>query len=370
MRYPWWVALFLSLLLTGGCWAARDIKELSIVNGAAIDPGEREPYLFTIQFVDPMAMAREQERPNPYYVKQAEGRTVLDAARNISRRDSRRRIWSHLEIILINEKLAERESLFKFLDIFRRFHEVRRDVVIALVSGSDASHLLKRGMHPSYLGGSVLRRVNQESFESGEAILTTLLDLLHVNFSEVKDMLLVEMRDIEGEIAYGGAAALREGRKVGRVHLPEIRGYLWIKNMLKVGTDIIRTKRGRVTVWFEGGKIKTKVTSLNPLTFTIKGKAKGRIQEINTSENFNRTSALRELERRFAREVEKEIRQSLETSQQMGVDYCQMGNLLAAYHPDYWKKVKPHWRDRYWPRAKFNIDITVQVRTGREYPGG
>lgn len=371
MRYPWWMALFLILMLTSGCWSARDIKQLSIVSGAAIDPGKQAPYRLTIQFADPTAMVHQQERPHPYYVKQAEGYSVLDAVRNISRRDSRRRLWSHMEMLLINEKLVRRENLFRLLDVAQRYHEMRRDIVVALVSGTDAARFLERKVEPPLLGGFVLRRINQESYESGEALLTTMFDLLLVKYGEVKDMLLVEARETEGDVSFNGAAVLKDGRKVGRVDFPEIRGYLLIKNLLKSGTDIIRTKRGSVTVWLEGGKIKTKVTSLRPLTFTIKGMVKGHIQEINSSEDFSRISSLRRLERRVAREVTGEIRRSLRTSQRFRADYCQLGNLLAQYHPSYWKKVKEHWSDRIWPQAKFRIEIHVRLlHSGRENPKG
>ena len=372
MRCPLWMALFLSLLLTGGCWSAKDIKELSIVNGAAIDPGEKELYRLTIQFADPTALSREKERPRPFYVKQTEGNTILDAARNISRSDSRQRLWSHMEMLLINEKLARRESLFRFIDVAHRYHEMRRDIVIALVSGTDAARFLERKMEPSFLGGTVLRRINREAYEAGEAIFTTMLDLLHVKYGEVKDMLLMEVREVDGgDVTYDGAAVLKNGKKIGHVHLPEMRGYLWLKNLLKTETNIIRTRRGSVTVWLEDGKIKTEVTSLSPLTFAIRGKVKGRIQEINTSEDFNRVSALRGLERQVAREVIDEIRNSLRTSQRMGADYCQMGNLLAAYHPSYWKRVKHKWSDRIWPQANFHIDIDVRLtQSGREKAKG
>src|SRR5690606_5527193 len=184
-------------------------------------------------------------RPHPYYVKQAEGYSVLDAVRNISRRDSRRRLWSHMEMLLINEKLVRRENLFRLLDVAQRYHEMRRDIVVALVSGTDAARFLERKVEPPLLGGFVLRRINQESYESGEALLTTMFDLLLVKYGEVKDMLLVEARETEGDVSFNGAAVLKDGRKVGRVDFPEIRGYLLIKNLLKSGTDIIRTKRGR-----------------------------------------------------------------------------------------------------------------------------
>src|SRR5690606_5051558 len=155
-------------------------------------------------------------RPHPYYVKQAEGYSVLDAVRNISRRDSRRRLWSHMEMLLINEELARRESLFQLLDVAQRYHEMRRDIVVALVAGTDAGRFLERKVEPPLLGGFVLRRINQESYESGEALLTTMFDLLQVKYGGGKDMLLVDARAAGGGVCFNGAVVLKDGRKVGR----------------------------------------------------------------------------------------------------------------------------------------------------------
>lgn len=371
MRFPLWLVLSLSLLLSGGCWAAKDIKELSIVSGVAVDPGERAPYRLTLQFADPTAMARERERPHPFYVKQGEGQSVLDAVRDISRSDPRQRLWSHLEMILINEELARQESLFQLLDVAHRYNEMRRDVVLALVSGSDAGRFLRLKLDPPLLEGSLLRRMNQESFESGESPMTTMLDFLHTKYGEVKDTLMVEMMETEGGIAYNGAAVLKNGRKVGRVDFPEIRGYLLLKNRLKSGIDVIRTERGKVTVWLVGEKIKPVVTSLRPLTFSIQGEIKGFIQEINTPESFEGIADFKRLEERVARKVTDEIRKSLRTSQRCRADYCQLGNLLAQSYPSYWKKVRSEWSDRVWPQAKFHIDVSARLNhSGIQTPKG
>ncbi|HLO01927.1 MAG TPA: hypothetical protein VK191_02340, partial [Symbiobacteriaceae bacterium] len=143
-------AITLLLILTlglplPGCWSRIEVNDLAVVSMMAIDKAEDGTLQIWLQVVAPSHAGGAAGVPGgsrgqgaPFITLTGKGRTVLDAARHIQTRLSRRIFWAHARVILIGERLA-REGVRPAMDFLLRHRELRLDNYILMVKGSVAN---------------------------------------------------------------------------------------------------------------------------------------------------------------------------------------------------------------------------------------
>ncbi len=99
--------LILTLLLSG-CWSKRELNELAIVVALGIDKIDDE-YEISIQVVDPSEISSKQPSSgrSPVVTYHAKGKSVFEAIRRMTTLTPRKPYFSHLQIVVIGQKLAE-----------------------------------------------------------------------------------------------------------------------------------------------------------------------------------------------------------------------------------------------------------------------
>jgi spore germination protein KC len=122
-----------------GCWNYREIDQLLIVAGVALDKGADEQYEMTVETVN-ISGGKESKMKSEIF--SAEGRTLFEAARNIILISGKRPYWSHTKVIIMSRKIAE-EGIMKVLDWYKRDTETREDVHILISKEDTAKQILE-----------------------------------------------------------------------------------------------------------------------------------------------------------------------------------------------------------------------------------
>lgn len=123
--------LFHILFLTTGCWNRRELNELAIATGMAIDITDDDQYLVTVQIVNPGEVASKQAKGTQASVTtfEAKAGSISEAIRKMTTNAPRKIYLSHLRILVLSEELAK-HGIGKSLEFLSRDHEMRTDFYI------------------------------------------------------------------------------------------------------------------------------------------------------------------------------------------------------------------------------------------------
>lgn len=131
--------VILSSLIFSGCWNYREVDELAIVSGIAVDKGYDDEITMTLEIV---GFTNEKETRISSEVVTLKGKTIFDAARNGISVLGKKVYWSHLKVVIISEQVA-REGVIKVVDWFNRDAETRSDANILICKGCLAKDVLR-----------------------------------------------------------------------------------------------------------------------------------------------------------------------------------------------------------------------------------
>ena len=138
------------LVTTPGCWDRREVEDLGIVLGLAIDidpESEDENTLkITAQFVSPHGLGRsnsmEKQGSKPFYNLNRSGENIIKILSDFNVVSSRVPNYEHLKIIIIGREVAEENSLYELMHTLLAFQEIPRNTFV-VVSDCEAASLLE-----------------------------------------------------------------------------------------------------------------------------------------------------------------------------------------------------------------------------------
>lgn len=130
--------VILSSLIFSGCWNYREVDELAIVSGIAVDKGYDDEITMTLEIV---GFTNEKETRISSEIVTLKGKTIFDAARNGISVLGKKIYWSHLKVVIISEQVA-REGVIKVVDWVNRDAETRSDANILICKGCLAKDVL------------------------------------------------------------------------------------------------------------------------------------------------------------------------------------------------------------------------------------
>jgi spore germination protein KC len=101
------LAVLLPAALAGGCWNYREIDELAMVAGVAVDKCADGQYEITVEIPEMMG---DRESKTKSKVLSGQGRSMLDAVRNIISVSGKKLYWAHTKVIILSKILPPTAS--------------------------------------------------------------------------------------------------------------------------------------------------------------------------------------------------------------------------------------------------------------------
>ena len=128
------------------CWNQKELTDLAFVMALGIDKGEDGLYHVSFQLVNPGNVSAGQNGGGqglPIAVYKSTGRTMTEAARNATKKVSRRLYFAHTNVVVISEEVARERTLFlNLLDAFSRDPEFRTTTEILVARGASAEEIV------------------------------------------------------------------------------------------------------------------------------------------------------------------------------------------------------------------------------------
>lgn len=364
--------LLIASPLISGCWSRKEIDELSIILGAAVDKAGPNQVRLTVATARPTEVAAREGRGRgkPMWVVSAEGRTIEEADRRLALESPRHLFWAHTKLLVIGEEMA-RSGVDPILDFFARGRETRLTIWV-VVSRGEGREILKAVPELQKLSPIALKDI----LKSRAGFTVNLRDFLEMRTGEDIQPVagLVEAvpnpASQEGpgqrEVKLAGLAIFKKGTMVGTMDETPMRGYYWFRREEQRG--IITAPSPKDPTAAVSVEIRRRSTRIEPMlegakpAFKVKVRAEGDLAEQQSPVDLTKPETIKTLEESINREIAKRIQMALDVAQkQHGADIFGFGKQFNIRAPGLWKEIKKDWDERF-REAEISIEVDFKLR--------
>lgn len=355
-----------TIFVLSGCWDYKEIENMVIVAGIAIDTGSDNNYLVTIETIELEQSLGINVQPQSQVIH-VEAPTVFDAIRNAIKISPNRLYWSHAKIVILSEEVA-REGIIEALEIVMRAKEPRLTMYLLVSKEKTASEILP---YDTLLD-------NIYSFEIVEMLKAQeyLSKAPDNQIYEVMDKLMAEgisaviptigLSNIEGKKIpeVSGLAMLKRDNLVGFLDENEAKTFLFITDQIKGGvlTEIYPSQSSTSHIALNIYENKTKIKPRyddGKSTMHIKTNTKTVLQEWGMASVSINEESVNQIKKQFEESLKNDIENLVEKVQkEYECDIFGFGNILKNQNPQQWKELEEDWGSIF---ADLNIEVDTNI---------
>ncbi|MFC3750136.1 Ger(x)C family spore germination protein [Paenibacillus sp. GCM10012306] len=375
------LAAVMILVLLTGCWSRRELNELGIVSGIAIDKSN-DQYQLTVQVVIPdQVNGRTGKQNTPVAVYKTVAPTLFEAFRKLTETSPRKIYTAHIRTLVLSEEVA-RDGIAKVIDILVRNPETRPDYYVLIARDASAENILKvltpLEKIPAEALFYSLDTSNKVWAPVAAVTVDTLIDqLMTTGMSPVLpgiSLLENDSRDTKSEdmrlidhpvkLGYSGMAVFRNDKLIGWMTKDEGKGYNYIRNTVSSTAGHLKCPDGKyisLEIIRSHTEMKSRLEAGKPV-IEISAKVESNIGELECSLNINDPMVLEQLQVAGEQDLEDLMRQSVEAVQRRyKVDVFGFGQVIYNAYPKLWKKLESQWDDEF-PHLKVVYKVDAHIR--------
>lgn len=372
--------VFLIMLMAGifslvGCWNRRELDQLAIVSGIAIDQAEEKDKIkVTAQIIKPGDIQITGESGGggggggkPYLNVTNTGDTFFETLMRFTHFVDRRLYLPHNEVLIFGDKMA-RSGVHKCMDFFLRDAETRLTTWVVVAKG-EAGEVLDAKAELEKIPAMNLSMLIDAYVATSEVIASNVnmfgQRLMSKTTAPIASLVEVEKTGEEKKARLVGTAVFRKDKLVGYLTLTETRGLLWVLNKVRSGIIVVQEPDGKGEVSLEILRAKCELTPglKNDGTpyIMVKIKEEANLGEERGSANLMSMEAWTILEKHQAGVIRHEIESALAKARWLKADIFGFGEEIYKKYPAVWKKLEPHW-DEIFPELEVKIAVEADLR--------
>ncbi|GGG10427.1 germination protein BC [Paenibacillus albidus] len=358
-----------------GCWSSKEIEDLSMYTGLALDKAELSPVeqameekgetyqkrnivTATVQIVPERPSGssekgQSQSQQTPRYLNISEtGDSVFETFRQYNIRRDRPIIGHHLKVIVVSAQLVKEWKMRQLMDFILRDNDIRPSCMVFLSEEKASDTLVTKYKNeiPSFHILDMLR--NQ--FRSSKIMKGVSLSELDALMHSRRSFILQNIVKARGEVAFSGAGIIKgeTSNWIGKLSQEDVLSIAWITGEVKGGALKAYDKRNQ-SISYEvkslKSKIKAEISQGEVVSFHVDIKSEGRlIENWDSEENPSELKYMKEAEEQFEGKLKDMLKSSLEKMQsKYKVEVSGFGDWLSIEKPHIWKKVKDNWDETF-----------------------
>ncbi|WP_026583418.1 Ger(x)C family spore germination protein [Bacillus sp. J33] len=377
------IAIFvLAIFLLAGCWDQRELGEITVVTGMAVDKGENDKYILTVEGINATELNKQTASGfAPSIVYEAEGNSLAELTYKVNEGISRHLIYSHMRTLIIGEELAK-EGIINFIDFLERNREIRDDFNILVSRGVRGADILRVtyqfqkssslklhtqldtmmkdwGGDPGVRMNDVIRSWTSSGRQPVMAAVTILGDpekgLSSENMKKVTPDALVILDSL---------AFFKKDRLAGYLSLEDSRNYLWIQDKIIktsltvecgenniLGLRIYDTKT-RITGEMQGGQPK----------IDINIRAEAYLDGTQGNSQFDKPETYAESNHCAEKHLQEIISGTImKVQEEYGTDIFGFGEVVQRQDYKDYKKIEDRWDEKF-AEADVKVNTIVKIR--------
>lgn len=363
------VLLLLSITQTG-CWNRVELTENGYIMGVAIDQIKPGTLKLSAQLYKPGQTTGGQggKQDNPFFNIETRSESIFDAVRDITLHLGRKGQFSHMRVIIIDEKIAKREDLISLLEFFYRDHEPRLSTKV-LISEGEASEFLKiKPLIEQTITQQLNRMQEIGNVGTGKVPNVNLLELSQALKSQVPNIALPVASIKKDEVILVGMAMIKKGKMIGTLRGKQTENVHMLSDQFKTGVLQIPCEKARKeeknsTESIEIKTVKSKIKpnlKTDPLQVKVDVAIAGDISELKCTK-FEKREDQEKFQKKVQKLVEERLKATIRFTQKEKIDLIGLGNQIYRKNPRLWKEWKKDWDNRY-STAKFEMKVDFDIR--------
>lgn len=371
------ILIIISLFLLTGCYDHKELNTIAILTATEINKVDDE-FIVSAQVVNPQSPDKTISVQAPFIIYEGKGKTIQEAYRQIKLQSSRFLYPSHMEIIIVNEKIAK-EDISQIIDFYQRNHAFRTEFNILIgkndnilnittpidpVSSASISESLETSN--KFLGVTNPVTFNEFTNMSLDPNLEIILPSIEAIKEDEKTKDTnenTESTKVKNMYKLQSLAVFKENKLQGYLTEDESITYNLIKNNVKntiITYECEKNKYTTLEIVTSEAKITTKNQEIN-----INLSLSGNINEYACSSNLEETKNLKELEKNMEKYLkDTTINNINNVRKKYNTDVFGFLDLIYKHDYETYKKIKDTWYESTFKNIKINVKTNIDI-TGK-----
>ncbi|RSK25946.1 Ger(x)C family spore germination protein [Bacillus sp. HMF5848] len=376
--------LLMSCLVLTGCWDKVELNDITLATGIAIEKGEKAKYKLTVESLNSPELTKDATGNTPATTFSVEGNSVSELADKMNVGLTRRLIYSHTRLLVIDEALAS-EGLLSFLDFLERSGEFRNDFNIMIVKDAKASDVLKV-TYPFQKSPSLKIHTQADTMlhEWGGDPKVRLTDFIEAIISDGKEPIAAAITiqgdpkkgqsiennqklDLDALVVFYGSAVFHNDTFVGYLNLEDTRNYLWTQDLYHTSLSVPCNKSKEnplfidVRVLHSSSRQEVEYKHERPY-IKVRIVSEARLQGVQCGDDITKIDTIKKYERFTEDYIKSEIARTIrKVQEEYGVDIFGFGETMNRQHYDEFQKVKETWNEEF-KRAEIEVEVDMYLR--------
>lgn len=375
------MVILISFLLSG-CYDYRELNTLAIVSGLAIDK-ENEDFVITVQVIGINPLRQEEGKQIKPIIYEGRGKTIFAALRRMTLESPRRLFLNHLEIIIIQEKIAH-HGVKNTIDFILRDYETTKQFPVLIAKEETAAEILKiyspietltsRNISNSIDTNSkydgIANKINYDEFISllMKQGIQPILNGIEIKGKEkqgTEEKSITTMKP-EASLKITSLSVFKEDKLIGWLNMDETLGFNFANNRINSAVINIPCKHHNdylaVEIISSKATIKPTIKNNKP-HITINIQTVGGIDEVNCPIKLEDNKVIEQIKKDVNKEITNLVNKATTAAQRKyATDIFGFGYHIYLSNPQYWQKNKQKWDDIY-PTIDCKIKVETKIFT-------
>ena len=366
------IFILLIIFLLTGCYDHKELNTIAIMTATEINKIDDE-FIIHAQVVNPQS-AETVNVQAPFIMYEGRGQTIHEAYRNIKSQSSRYLYPNHMQILIINEKLAK-EDINQIIDLYLRIPDIRTEFNVLI--GKNDNILNITTPIDDISSTSILDTMKTNNKYLGITNFVTFNELAKMNINKNLEIVLptieaieykeeatttknTEKTTIDSLYKLENLAIFKNNKLKGYLTKDESITYNIIKNKVE---SILITKECEKNKYMtvEATEIKSDISTKNQ-EINIDIKMSGNINESMCNIKLNEEKNIKSIEKELNKYIKDKLTNNINSiRKQYNSDI--FGFLDLIYKKDYntYKKIKNNWYQSTYKNIKINIKTSINI---------
>lgn len=368
------IFLILIVLFLSGC-NYRELDKIAITVGCGLEKVD-DGYKITVQIADTQKQGNSNSSTSPVRFKNYTytDRTIHEAARGILTKLPKKAYTKHMQILVIDEKIAN-NGINEIIDFWFREVELRNDFYVFVSKDSTPIEVLGVLTQIYPINSVGIRNLIENNFKYlGGTVLTTFDDLTSSYISKTKEIILptivvlgkdgnkkdnLESSIPESLISLSETAYFRDNKLVGYLDKKQTIYYNLVKNALKTSIVSYECDKDKF-VTFEIIENKTDIDIVkNKPEVNIKVQAKGNLTSIMCEYDISKNDGIKMIEKEGSLEIKKQIDSLFKLSKDNKTDIFSIRDIYYKHNNKYYKNISNY--NDFFDNLKVNVDVKLNI---------
>ncbi|WP_018753370.1 Ger(x)C family spore germination protein [Paenibacillus sanguinis] len=357
---------FALLLSSTGCWNYSEVDKLSTVAGIAIDKGDDDKIVLTVEIVDPIGGNDSMHTGSQLITRT--GYTVFDIVRHMITESGTKLYWAHAKSLIMSEEIA-RSGVAKVIDWYVRDTETRSDIHVLISGEKTAKEILdskEKVRDPlSYKIEEIL--TNEKNVSSSPVMeLWDFVDT--INTPGISSILpVIYLKDNNGKemASINGLAVFDMDRMLGKMDYLQTKFVLLLRDELQGGVIALGGYDRFPGISLEVFSNKTKVKPVivdGEVQLQVKTHTVTAVDEAMQTVDFYTKKGRAKIESLAAAMMEEEMLKVIKFVQQKyKQDVFGFGRIIHERMPQQWKSLEHDWDERF-SQLKVAVEAKVDIK--------